>query len=149
MKKIVIENKKAYKDFEIYETYEAGIVLKGSEVKSVRMGNVDLTGSYCKIKQGEIFVYNMKIAPYEKSFEKLPPDRERKLLLKKKEIKRLTGKVSERGFTIIPLKIYFNERGWAKLEIAVCKGRKKREKKQKLKEKEIMREIERAMKKWR
>ncbi|MCM8804739.1 MAG: SsrA-binding protein [Candidatus Omnitrophica bacterium] len=141
-----IENKKAYYDYEIIEKTESGIVLKGSEVKSIRDGKISFKDSYAKVENGEIYLYNFYIAPYPCSLEKLNPVRKRKLLLKKNEIKRLEKKVSEKGLTIVPLSVYFNNRGLAKMEIALVKGKKLFDKRRELKEKEIKRQLERKMK---
>ena len=145
--KVVAVNKKARSDYDILETYEAGIELKGTEVKSLREGSVSFKDSFCRIKDGEIFLINLYIAPYKHAggFNH-DPERPRKLLLHKREIKRLAGKVQEEGVTIVPLKIYFNDRGIAKVEIAVAKGRKKYDKREKLKKKEIERRLREYMK---
>lgn len=141
-----IENKKAYHDYEIIERFESGIVLKGSEVKSIRDGKISFKDSYAKIENGEIYLYNFYIAPYPCSLEKLNPLRKRKLLLKKDEIRRLERKVSEKTLTIVPLSVYFNNKGIAKLEIALVKGKKIFDKRRELKKREIKRQIERKMK---
>ena len=146
--KILSTNRKAYNDFEILDKYEAGIELRGSEVKSAKRGSFNLKDSYCRIKNGEIFLVNSYIAPYEQAtYNNHEPKRTRKLLMHKKEIIRIHSKVKERGLTIIPLKVYLNERGLIKVEIALAKGKRKYEKKQKLKEKAIKREIDRYLKK--
>ena len=145
--KVVAVNKKARNDYDILETYEAGIELKGTEVKSLREGSVSFKDSFCKVKGGEIFLINLHIAPYKHAgVFNHDPERPRKLLLHKREIKRLAGKVQEEGVTIIPLKIYFNDRGIAKVEIAVAKGRKKYDKREKIKKKEIERRLREYMK---
>jgi len=141
-----IENKKAYHDYEILERIESGIVLKGSEVKSIREGKVSFKDSYAKVENGEIFLYNFYIAPYPNSFEKLNPLRKRKLLLKKSDIRRFERKISEKGLTMVPLSVYFNNRGLAKIELALVKGKKLFDKRRKLKEREIERQIQRKMK---
>lgn len=140
-----IENRKARHTYFIFETNEAGIALKGSEVKSLREGKADLRDSYCVIEDGEIYVVGMYIAPYEKAMETIPTRRKRKLLLHKKEIKRLYGKVQEKGFTLIPLSLYFNKDGIAKLEITLCKGKAKYEKRERIKELNMQREARRAL----
>lgn len=140
-----IENRKAKYLYNIIETYTAGVVLLGSEVKSIRQGNVSLSNSYCEIIGGEIFVVDMHISNYECSREKFDPKRQRKLLLKKTEINKLIGKISEKGYTIVPLSLYFNNRGIVKIEIALCKGKKKYEKKEKIKKREINREIKKYL----
>ncbi len=141
-----IENKKAYYDYEILEKFESGIVLKGSEVKSIREGRISFRDSYAKVENGEIFLYNFYIAPYPSSTEKIDPLRKKKLLLKKNEIRRLEKKVSEKGLTIVPLSVYFNNRGLVKIEIGLAKGKKIFDKRRELKEKEIKRQIERKLK---
>ncbi|HBF43606.1 MAG TPA: SsrA-binding protein [Desulfobacteraceae bacterium] len=144
--KIVCRNKKAGYDYFIKEVLEAGIVLLGPEVKSLREGRGSLVDSYARIKKGEVFLYNMHIAhyPFAQNIQ-LNPIRSRKLLLNKREIKRLIGKTEEKGFTLIPTKVYFT-RGLAKVEIALAKGKRKYDKRRALKEKELKRDIEEAKK---
>lgn len=145
--KVYVENKKAYRDYEILEEIEAGIELIGSEVKSIKNGAVSLKDSFVKFENGEAFLLNTYIAPYKYAGKTVPePERKRKLLLKKRELKRLIGKVKEKGLTLVPLKIYSRDR-WIKVLIALVKGRKKYEKRQIIKEREIKREIERELKK--
>ena len=141
-----IENKKALHDYEILEKVEAGIVLKGAEVKSLRDGRASLKDSYGKVENGEIFLYNFYIAPYPSSFEKIEPLRKKKLLLKKNQIIRLGRKVEEKGLTIIPLSVYFNSKGLAKVEIGLAKGKKLYDKRKEIKKREIEREIQRRLK---
>ncbi|MEO0231913.1 MAG: SsrA-binding protein SmpB [candidate division WOR-3 bacterium] len=147
MIKIIAENKKVYRDYEILEEIEAGIELLGGEVKSIKNGAISLKDSFVKFEGGEAFILNLYIAPYKYSGS-IPydPERKRKLLLKKAEIKRLIGKVKERGLTIVPLKVYL-KRKWIKVLIGLVRGRKKYEKRQIIKEREIKREIERELKK--
>lgn len=147
--KIVATNKKGYSNYDIIETVEAGIALLGNEVKSLRMGMVNIKDSYAVVKNGEVFLLNLHISPYPYSspFIKYDPQRERKLLLHKKEIRKLYGKVKEKGLTLIPLEIYFNDRGKAKVKLALARGRKKWEKKEVIKEREIKKEIGRELKK--
>ncbi len=140
-----IENRRAKHRYHILQRYEAGIALKGAEVKSIREGKADLRDAYCIIEDGEVFIIGMYIAPYEKGMEQIATRRKRKLLLNKNEIKRLYAKVQERGFTLIPLSLYFNEKGIAKLEIAVSKGKAKYEKRQKIKERELIREARQSI----
>ncbi len=148
--RVVATNKKAYRDYEILETYEAGIELKGTEVKSVREGRVNLKDSYVRPKDGELFLVNAHISPYEKgNVFNHDPKRDRKLLLHRREINRIIGRIQERGLTAIPLKMYINKRGLVKVEIALAKGRKLYEKKQKLKEKAIEREAMAELKRYR
>lgn len=145
--KLVAQNKKAYHDYFIDETYEAGIVLTGTEIKSVRMGKVSIKESYAKIINAELVLLGMNISPYDKGNRfNVDPLRPRKLLLHKKEIRKLIGLTKEKGFTLIPLKMYINEKGKAKIEIGVCRGKKNYDKRESLKEKDIKREIDRRMK---
>lgn len=146
--KIVCQNKKARFDYFIEETYEAGLCLNGSEVKSLRMGRANLKDSYARIKDGEVFLVNTHISPYSQAdgFTRSEPDRTRKLLLHKKEILKLTVKTRERGFTLIPTKLYFKD-GKAKVEIALAKSKKKYDKRESIKLKEVARVIQRATKK--
>lgn len=145
--RIVCQNRKAIHDYFIDEVYQAGMVLLGPEVKSLRQGRASLVDSYARIKKGEAFLYNMHITPYPYSHHmKLDPTRPRKLLLTKREIKRLIGKTEEKGYTLIPLKVYFSG-GWAKVDLALAKGKRKFDKRRALKEKELKREIEQARKK--
>lgn len=144
--KVIAVNRKARYDFFIEETYEAGVVLKGTEVKSVRAGKVNLKDSYAEIKNGEAFVNNMHIAQYEGGNQfNHEPKRRRKLLLNKMEIKRLIGKTQEKGFTLVPLRIYFNERGRAKLEIGLAKGKKKYDKRREIAKKDAERELRKEL----
>ncbi|HOK23395.1 MAG TPA: SsrA-binding protein SmpB [Candidatus Hydrothermia bacterium] len=144
--RIIVKNQKAYHDFEILETYEAGIVLKGSEVKSVKEGKVSLKEAYADIRNGEVYIINMHITPYEKDrISKLNPLRPRKLLLHKYEIKRLIGKVKERGFTLIPLMVV-EKRNLIKVVLGLGRGKKLYEKREELKKRIVEREIQRAMK---
>jgi SsrA-binding protein len=145
--KIVCQNRKAVHDYFIDETLEAGIALLGPEVKSLREGRGSLVDSYARVKRGEVFLYNMHITPYPYAHHvKLDPVRIRKLLLNKSEIRRLVGKTEEKGYTLIPTKVYF-ARGRAKVELALAKGKRKYDKRRALKEKDLKREIDEA-KKW-
>ena len=145
--KIVCQNRKAKYDYFISETLETGIILLGPEVKSLREGRANLVDSYGRIKNGEVFLYNMHITPYPYTHHlELNPVRPRKLLLNKIEIKRLIGKTEEKGYTLIPTKVYFTK-GLAKVELALAKGKRKYDKRRALKEKELKREVEDA-KKW-
>ncbi|MBO8127261.1 MAG: SsrA-binding protein SmpB [Firmicutes bacterium] len=137
-------NRKAKHDYHILETMEAGIVLKGTEIKSVRNGRVNLKDSFARIEGGEIILYNMHISPYDYgNRENHDPLRPRKLLMHKAEIRRLVGKTQEKGLTLIPLSIYIKN-GYAKVELALAKGKKLYDKREDLKRKQINREIERA-----
>jgi len=142
--KTVCRNKKAVYNYFIDETLEAGVVLLGPEVKSLREGRSNLVDSYARIKNREIILYKMHITPYSfaHNAHSLDPQRPRKLLLHKKEIKRLIKKTKEKGYTLIPTKVYFN-RGLAKVELALAKGKRKYDKRQALKEKELKREAAR------
>ena len=139
--KTISKNKKAYFDYFIISTYETGIELLGTEVKSLRAGNVNLKDSFCEIEDGEIFVRNMHISPYEKGniFNK-DPLRKRKLLMNKREIMTLFGKVKQDGLTLIPLSLYFNG-SRVKLELGLCKGKKLYDKRESIAKKEAGREV--------
>jgi SsrA-binding protein len=146
-KKIVCQNKKATHDYFIDEVFEAGMVLKGPEVKSLREGRASLVDSYARVRKGEVFLYNMRITPYPYAHHvDLEPRRVRKLLLGRKEIKRLIGKTEQKGYTLIPTKVYFLG-SWAKVEVALAKGKRKYDKRQALKEKDMKREMDQARKK--
>ena len=144
--KVVAVNKRARHEYHILETFEAGIALNGSEVKSIRAGGVNIKEAFAKIENAEIFVHSMHINPYEQasSFNH-DPLRIRKLLLHKREIKRLIGQTSQKGLTLVPLKIYFKG-GRAKIEIALAKGKKLYDKRDAIKKKIISRETEKALK---
>ena len=148
--KIVSRNKKAFHDYEILDKYEAGIELLGSEVKAIRMGRVNLKDSYVKIKDGEAWWMQGHISNLETTNVHFRHDetRPRKLLLHKKEIGKLAGKVSEKGFSIIPIDLHFNHKNKAKLTIAVARGKQLHDKRQALKEKTMKREAASAMKKY-
>ena len=148
--RVISKNRKAYFDYQILESLEAGISLMGSEVKSIREGRVSLKESYAEIKDGEVFLLNCHISPYEASNRfNHEPLRERKLLLHRQEIKRLTGKVKERGFTLIPTKILINDKGKIKVEIALAKGKKTYQKREAIRERDREREMRTELKKWR
>lgn len=137
---INIKNKKAGFEYAFLEKYSAGIQLTGTEIKSVRAGRVNFTDSFCVIQDGEIFIKNLHIAQYtEGSYNNHEPKRTRKLLLTKKEIRKLSVKMKEKGLTIVPLRMFINERGYAKLDIALAKGKKSYDKRADLKEKDIQR----------
>lgn len=138
--KTVALNRKAQHDYFIHERYEAGLELKGPEVKSLRQGKVSLAEGYAGIDRGEIYLYQVHIAPYLPASGNPDPDRPRRLLLKRGEIRRLYGKVRQRGFTLIPLRIYFNPRGRAKVELALCKGKKLYDHRAVLRQRELKRE---------
>ncbi|MBW2310908.1 MAG: SsrA-binding protein [Deltaproteobacteria bacterium] len=145
-KRIVCQNRKARHDYFIDEIYEAGIVLLGPEVKSLREGRASLKDSYARVKSEELFLHNMHISPYPFAHHvDMEPTRTRKLLMHKKEIKRLTGKTEERGYSLIPLSVYLLG-GIFKIELALAKGKRKYDKRHVLKEKEIKRELDQVKK---
>jgi SsrA-binding protein len=144
--KVVANNRKALHDYHVLESFEAGLVLAGSEVKSLRQGMVSMSDAYGDISDGEIYIYNLHISPYKYSSGKYNPKRKRKLLLKKREIKKLYGLVQQRGNTLIPLKIYFNDRGYAKLNVGVCRRKRLYDKKEKILKKEEEKKIAKARK---
>lgn len=144
-KKVVATNRKARHEYEILDTYEAGLVLKGPEVKSLRQGKVGFQDAFARLERGEIWLYSLHISPYEQAArENEDPMRTRKLLLHKQEIRRLVGQVEEKGLTLIPLQIYFR-RGYAKVTLALARGRKLYDKREKLKRKTQDDEARRAM----
>lgn len=142
----VATNRKAYHDYHIEETIEAGLALQGTEVKSLRLGLVNLTDSYAVVKNNEVFLLNTQISPYPHgNIMNHDPLRTRKLLLHREEIRKLTGKITQKGYTLIPLKIYF-VRGKAKALLGLAKGKKAFDKRETIKEKESKREVERTVK---
>ena len=145
--KINIKNKRAYFDYEILEKLTAGMVLTGTEVKSVRSGKVSLGDSYCYIREGEMFIKGMQIAEYKfGTYNNHSPERERKLLLQRKEIKRMERKTRETGNTIVPLRVYFSSSGYAKIDIALAKGKKQYDKRESIKQKDAKRQMDRLHK---
>lgn len=139
--RVVISNRKARHEYFILDTLEAGLVLKGTEVKSLRAGNANLQDSHALVKNGEVWLLGMHISPYaQASFEKHDPRRTRKLLLSKREIRRLLGRVQEKGLTIIPLSIYFKG-PYAKVELAIAQGKKSYDKREALKQRDAKRDI--------
>ena len=145
-RQIVAQNKKARHDYFVLETYEAGIELFGTEVKSIRKGRVNLKDSWCSIDDGEIFVKGMHISPYEHgNIFNRDPLRTKKLLLHKREIKRLYSQVKQEGLAIVPLSVYF-KKGRAKVEIGLCKGKKNYDKRDAIAKRDAAREIDRTMK---
>jgi SsrA-binding protein len=146
--KVNIRNKRASHDYEFIETYTAGIVLSGTEIKSIRAGKVSLVDSFCYFNRGELFVKGMNIAEYWwGSYNNHEPRRDRKLLLQKKELQKLLRKSQETGLTIIATRLFINDRGLAKLDIALAKGKKEYDKRETLKLKDAKREMDRFMKK--
>ncbi|MDD7390851.1 MAG: SsrA-binding protein SmpB [Lachnospiraceae bacterium] len=144
--KLVANNKKAYHDYFIEETYEAGIALSGTEVKSLRMGRCSIKESFIKIEKGEVYIYGMHVSPYEKGniFNK-DPLRVRKLLLHRRQISKLVGQIAEKGYTLVPLKVYFIG-SLAKVEIGLAKGKKLYDKRQDIAKKDQRREAEKDFK---
>ena len=141
----LINNKKARFEYEILETYTAGMVLQGSEIKSIRNGKASIKEAYCFILKGEIWVRNMHISIYEEaSHTNHEPLRERKLLLNAQEIKKIVKKLKDTGITIIPLKVYISGKGWAKIEIALARGKKLYDKRESLKKKDVERQLSRT-----
>lgn len=142
--KVVAENRKAWHDYFVHETYEAGIVLTGTEVKSIRTGRANLKDSFARIDNGELLLYNMHISPYEQGNRfNHEPRRTRKLLMHREEINKLFGKTREKGFTLVPLKLYFT-RGKAKVELGLVSGKKLYDKRADLAERDAKREMARA-----
>ena len=146
VKKVIANNKKAHHDYFIEETFEAGISLAGTEVKSLRMGKCSIKESFVRVEKGEVYIYGMHISPYEKGniFNK-DPLRPKKLLMHKAEIHKLLGKIKEKGFTLVPLQVYFKD-GRAKIEIGLCRGKKLYDKRQDIAKKDQRREAEKDFK---
>lgn len=139
--KIISENRKARHDYHILDTFEAGIALRGSEVKSLRMGQCQLKDSYVDFHNGELFLINMHISEYKwSSYNNHTPERRRKLLMNRSEIDKMYARIREKGFTCVPLKIYFKQ-GWAKVEIALVKGKKDFDKRQDIKTRDVNRNL--------
>jgi SsrA-binding protein len=146
----VAVNKKAYHNFEIEERLEAGMELLGSEVKSLRFGQADLSGSYARVANGECWLFGTKIAQYQQAgLTGHNPTRKRKLLLHKHEIRKIYTKLEQRGFTLVPLRIYFNNKGIAKVELALARGKRKYDKRRAIAEREQKKDIDKRMKKYR
>ena len=147
-KNISIKNKRATYDYEILDRYVAGIVLSGTEIKSIRLGKASLTDSYCYFNDGELFVKGMNVAEYHwGTYNNHQPKRERKLLLQKKELTRLMRATQDKGVTIVGLKLFINDRGLAKLEIGLARGRKSYDKREYIKQKDAQREMDRVFRK--
>ena len=147
--KIIAVNRKARYDYFIEDEYEAGLVLQGTEVKSLRLGKANLKDAYARIKDGEVFVYQMHIGPYPFAYyNNHDPLRPRKLLLHKQEIKRLYSKVNEKGHSLVPLKLFF-KKGKAKLTLAVAKGKRKYDKREAIKRRDEKRDLDRELKQYR
>jgi SsrA-binding protein len=148
-KKIIATNRKAYHDYFIEETHEAGIVLTGSEIKSIRARRVNLRDGYVQVRNGELWLLDTHIAPYKQaSLQNHEPKRDRKLLMHRREINRLQGKVQEKGYTIVPLRLYLRNNR-AKVEIALVRGKKLYDKRRAIAERDAEREMQRAVKNWR
>jgi SsrA-binding protein len=144
--KIICRNRKAYFEYAIDDLFEAGLVLKGTEVKALRQGKASIDDAYARFRDGEIYLYNAHISPYSHAtVDGHQPERPRKLLLHRYELRRLLGKVQERGYTLIPLKLYFKDEH-AKVEIALARGKKKFDKRQTIRQREEKRDMERARK---
>jgi len=144
--KVICRNRKAYFEYTIDALYEAGLVLKGTEVKSLRQGRANIEDAYARFRDGELFLYNAHISPYtHAAVDSHDPTRPRKLLIHSWELKRLLGKVQEKGYTLIPLKLYFKDRH-AKVEIALARGKKKYDKRETIRRREEQRELDRARK---
>lgn len=144
--KTIATNKKAYRDYSIVQTWECGIALKGGEVKSLRAGEVNFTDSFALAEGGEIYLYNLHIAPYAQAGLMNPtPDRERKLLLHRKEINKILGLTTQKRLVLIPTKLYFNKRGFAKVELALGRSKKLYDKREQIKKRDIERELKRTM----
>jgi len=144
--KPIAENRKAYHDYHLFETYEAGIALLGTEVKAIREGRVNLKDSYGRVERGEVFLHNLHISPYShRGYADHEPTRPRKLLLNRQEIRKLVGKTVERGFTLVPVRMYFKD-GWVKVAICLAKGKKVHDKRETIRRRELERETRKAVK---
>ncbi|RME19296.1 MAG: SsrA-binding protein SmpB [Bacteroidetes bacterium] len=143
---VSIQNRRASFEYEFIEKYEAGIVLTGSEIKSIREGKVNINDAYCHFKGGELYLKNAHISPYGTGFGSHEPTRERKLLLHKNELRKLHRAVKEDGMTIVPIKLYINQKGWAKLLIALAKGKKLYDKRESIKKRDVERQLKRKLK---
>ena len=144
MSDVLINNKKARHDFEFIEKYVAGMILLGTEIKSIRNGQASIKEAYCFLEKGEVWIRNMHISPYEEAgMNNHDPVRLRKLLLNANELKKLIKKLKNVGLTIVPIKVFINKKGWAKIEIALAKGKKEYDKREDLKKRDSARQIER------
>lgn len=147
MSKIIATNRKAHRDYAVLESIECGIELKGSEVKSARASKVNLNDSFARVEGNEVILYNTHISPYaEASYLNVEPVRQRKLLLHKKQIRKIAGQLTQRGLTLVPLKMYFNDRGFLKVELALCRGKRLYDKREDIKRREVELEMRRALK---
>lgn len=139
-----IKNKSASHEYELLDKYVAGLALKGTEIKSIREGRVNLKDGYCAFHKNELYVFNIHISPYEQgSFYNHSSTRQRKLLLNKAELNKLERKISEKGLTLIPIRLFISSRGFAKLEIALAKGKKLHDKRESIKERDVKRDLQR------
>jgi SsrA-binding protein len=146
----VAVNKKAYRNFELAENFQAGVSLLGSEVKSLRAGTADLSGSYARVDNNQCWLVGAQIAQYEQAGSRQhEPARKRKLLLHKSEIRRIRIKLEQRGFTLVPLQIYFNKRGLVKIDLALARGKRQYDKRRTITERDQRRDVDRDMKKYR
>ena len=144
--KVMVQNRKARHDYFIEESWEAGIELKGTEVKSIRGGSMNLKDSYCTVKDGELFVHSMHISPYEKgNIFNRDPDRDRRLLMHKREIRKLHALIKQDGYTLVPLSVYFKN-AKVKVEVSLCRGKKNYDKRDAIAKRDAGREMDRAMK---
>ena len=147
MTKLIHTNRKAYRDYEVLESVECGVELKGSEVKSIRSGRINLEDSYCRIDNKEVILNSAHISPYEQaSYQNVEPTRPRKLLLHRNQIIRLDTLLAQRGLTLVPLKVYFNEHGLVKIQVGLVKGKRLFDKRETMKRREVDRQIRRALK---
>jgi SsrA-binding protein len=145
--KVIASNKKAHHDYFIEEKYEAGLVLTGTEIKSIRQGRINLKESYAKVEHGEVFVYSMNISPYDHgNIYNVDPMRPRKLLLNRREIRKIDSALAQQGLTLIPLKLYLNEKGIAKLEIGIARGKKLYDKRETIAKRDAARNMDRIIK---
>lgn len=146
MDKIEVRNRKAHRDYEVLKTWEAGIELKGSEVKSIRAGKVNLNDSFARLENNRVLLYNMHISSYaQASYLNVDPIRIRHLLLHKNQINKIAGEVLQRGLTLVPLRLYFNQRGFVKIEIALCRGKKFYDRRETIKRREAERQLRRVL----
>ncbi len=144
---VIATNRKAHRDYAVLETFECGIELKGSEVKSLRAAKVNLNDSFARIEHSEVILYNTHISPYSQaSYLNVEAARPRRLLLHRNQIKKIVGRLTQKGLTLVPLKAYFNDRGFAKIELALCKGKRLYDKREDIKRRESDLELRRVMK---
>ena len=147
MSKVIVTNRRAHRDYEILDSFESGLELKGSEVKSLRAGKINLNDSFARIEGSQALLYNTHISPYaEASYQNVDPVRIRKLLLHRNQIRKLEAQLSQKGLTLVPLKVYFNDRGFAKIELALCKGKKLYDRREDIKRRETDMEMRRGLK---